>query len=266
MDKLLRAINDPNSSLDEITVLVSGDASLTAQLLRLSNTALFSQAGEISNVEEAIGTVGLNYLKTALFTGAVSRLQLKQTPALTLVRNHSMATGVAMLAIAKQLGRSDMDQLFLYAILHRLGQFVLLFHPRTKHRYEDVLAHIRRHQVPYGNAEIRVLGITHSWLGGMLAQHWNFPLEFVHILLPYEKGGDGDDQDLDHICELVRLADQVAMASGQGTPEGYPIDEDAILHNGCEIGIFPSENPMDLERFMEDMMSQWAAARALWPA
>lgn len=54
MGKLLRVIEDPNSNLDEITVLVSGDASLSTQLLRVANSALFSQGGEIVHLADRI--------------------------------------------------------------------------------------------------------------------------------------------------------------------------------------------------------------------
>lgn len=95
MGKLLMAIDNPDSGMDEITVLVSGDASLSTQLLRVANSAMFSQGGDARDIGQAVGAIGLGHLKTILFTRAVSQLQLADTgPALALVRANSTATGV----------------------------------------------------------------------------------------------------------------------------------------------------------------------------
>lgn len=186
--KLLMAIDNPDSGMDEITVLVSGDASLSTQLLRVANSAMFSQGGDARDIGQAVGAIGLGHLKTILFTRAVSQLQLADTgPALALVRDNSTATGVAMMIIAERLRRSDADQLFLYAVLHRLGQFVFLSHPLTKDRYPEVLSLIRNQQMSYHEAETQVLGVSHSWIGGMLARRWNFPLDFVHVCFTTRK-------------------------------------------------------------------------------
>jgi HD-like signal output (HDOD) protein len=266
MGKLLRLIEDPNSSLDEITILASGDASLSAQLLKVANPAMFSQSGDICDLGQAIGTIGLSHLKTVLFTRTVSRLQLEPSPAQDLVRDNSIATGVAALIIAERLRRKDANQLFLCAVLHRLGQFVLLSHPQTKDRYHEVLDHIRREHVSYSDAEMHVLGVSHTWIGGMLARRWNFPLDFVHILLHYENQGDGLDREMDHLCELIRLADEFAMASGKGTPKGYPADQTALLQAGQFNCLFPTESRLALKRFLAEMDTKWAAARSVWPA
>jgi len=39
----------------------------------------------------------------------------------------------------------------------------------------------------YHEAETQVLGVSHSWIGGMLARRWNFPLDFVRVCFTTRK-------------------------------------------------------------------------------
>lgn len=265
MSRLLRAIEDPNASLEDIAILTSGDPSLATQILRTANSAVFAQSGEVREILPALNLIGLQHLKTVLFAGAVDRLQLQPSPAETFVRENSIATGVAMMLIAERMKRTDGDTLFLYAVLHRIGQFVLLAHPQTRTKYPKVLAHIREHDVDYCTAELDVLGVTHTWIGGMLARRWHLPLELAHILLHCNSEGDGMEPELDELTNMVRLADLLAMVSGHGTPPGHPVFQREALMLGTRLDVFFSPNEDYLKGFFVEMDRKWSAAQSIWP-
>lgn len=265
MSRLLRTIEDPNASLEDVAILISGDPSLATQILRTANSAVFAQSGEVREILPALNLIGLEHLKTVLFAGAVDRLQLQPSPAEKLVRENSIATGVAMMLIADRMQRRDADTLFLYAVLHRIGQFVLLAHPQTRAQYPQVLAHIREHNVDYGTAELEVLGVTHTWIGGMLARRWKLPLELAHVLLHCDSEGDGLEPELDELTDMVRLADLLAMVSGHGTPPGHPVHQRDALMLGTRLDVFFSPNEDYLRGFFAEMNSKWSAAQTLWP-
>lgn len=265
MSRLLREIEDPNSSLEDIAVLISGDPSLAAQILRVANSAVFAQSGEVREILPALNLIGIDHLKTVVFSKAVDRLQLQPSMAETLIRENSIATGVAMMLIAERLDRRDGDTLFLYAVLHRIGQFVLLAHPQTRDDYPNVLKHMREREVDYATAELEVLGVTHTWVGGMLARRWNLPLEFAHVLLHFDSEGDGLEPELDELTNMVRLADLLAMASGHGTPPGHPVNARAALQLGTRLDVFFSPHENYLNGFFSEMRTKWAAAQTIWP-
>ncbi|EMO24756.1 HDOD domain protein [Leptospira interrogans serovar Bataviae str. HAI135] len=61
-------INKPDSSIQNITELVSRDVSLSTNILKLANSASFSQRTRVEDLEDAIKVIGLSELNNILLS------------------------------------------------------------------------------------------------------------------------------------------------------------------------------------------------------
>lgn len=61
--RLVKALEDPRISQDQITRIVSSDIALTAEVLKLTNSAYFAIAQKISSVSHAVRMIGTETLK-----------------------------------------------------------------------------------------------------------------------------------------------------------------------------------------------------------
>ncbi|EMG22805.1 HDOD domain protein [Leptospira interrogans str. 2002000626] len=61
-------INKPDSSIQNITELVSRDVSLSTNILKLANSASFSQRARVEDLEDAIKVIGLSELNNILLS------------------------------------------------------------------------------------------------------------------------------------------------------------------------------------------------------
>ncbi len=59
LPKLQSLLMSEDSSFDEIVELIKIDPSLTAHVLKLSNSAFYGQASHIDDIEEAVGRIGI---------------------------------------------------------------------------------------------------------------------------------------------------------------------------------------------------------------
>ena len=117
---------------------------------------------------------------------------------------HSIATGLAAKAIAKQLG-SNQDHAFLTGLLHNIGCLVLA--SCAPARYAEALRWGADNNTDLAAAEMQILGIDHMTAGTALLRYWNLPAAIVHTLsLPSADNMHEHSQ----AAALVTLADAIA--------------------------------------------------------
>ena len=61
--KLLKAVQNPEANLNEISRILSTDAGLTSKVLRLVNSSFYGLRSPITTVDHAIKLLGLNTVK-----------------------------------------------------------------------------------------------------------------------------------------------------------------------------------------------------------
>lgn len=103
--KLGKLLRDTSTGLDDITDLVNTDASLTAQVLRLSNSALYGHGIPIDTLDDAINRVGF-LLSTWNFPAeTIDAIQNQYTPeAATQSKDAAMLNLAAL--ITENLGKA----------------------------------------------------------------------------------------------------------------------------------------------------------------
>jgi HD-like signal output (HDOD) protein len=179
--KLLGALGNEKASFAEISNLIRSDVALTAQVLRLANSALFSVQCPITGVLQATSLIGLsrirgmaitlafqNYLKPALDSAMLRR-----------VWRHSLATALVSEHLARE-GPVDRDEAFTMGLLHKIGLMAL------------VVAYPNEWNRPGWDDEVRaagllewereVLGADHLEFGRRLQTAWRLPPLLLRVL------------------------------------------------------------------------------------
>ena len=73
-DRLVTVLDHPRSGSADIARVISGDPSLTARLLKVVNSALFSFARKIETVTQAVTMVGTNQIRDLALATSVTTL------------------------------------------------------------------------------------------------------------------------------------------------------------------------------------------------
>ena len=74
--KVNRLLNDPDSKMSEIAMLISSDVSLTTDLLKLVNSATFALASPCRSIADAVKLVGIRGIKNMLISvGSINSLK-----------------------------------------------------------------------------------------------------------------------------------------------------------------------------------------------
>jgi HD-like signal output (HDOD) protein len=203
-------MQDPNVSAAEVQRVIELDPGLTAEILRIANSAYFRGSGEIASIRDAVVRLGGRSIVQLVMTSAVTPLAGKPIkgygmPAGALFDN---AVGVALGVerMGQQLGVKPPAHAFTAGLLHDLGKIVLGTFMEVDGERIQALA--LENTLSFEQAEREVLGVDSPEVGAMLLEEWNVPQAIVGIVRWHKQPDryDGDDPvslDLVHVCDLV---------------------------------------------------------------
>lgn len=124
LQRILVVLEDPNSDLDDISRLVRAETALSAQVLRLANSAYFGLPERVASVEEGIQQIGASQLNRIVSSLGSRRLFLRPLTQYDLTADvlwqHTLTVAVCAETVAARL-RADRGAAYLAGILHPIG-------------------------------------------------------------------------------------------------------------------------------------------------
>jgi HD-like signal output (HDOD) protein len=177
ISQILRVLSDPDSSISELAELVSMDPSLVAQLIKVSNSALYKGLQEITSLKRALSRLGNKTVRSIVMISATKDLfpsgNVKVGKLGQSLWRHSVECGLASRRVAIQTGYHDPEAAFTAGVLHDIGKLVILL--KYPDGYESVLDVQQKDGCSSVEAENIVFGVDHTQIGKVLMNKWNMP-------------------------------------------------------------------------------------------
>ncbi len=176
---LQKLIADPESEMTEIARQISTDAALTADLLKLVNSAQYMLPKRVDNIVEAVMMVGLRGIRNILYSYGTQKLLDSQQKWLW---DHSYQTAFYAYNLAKNFKkRKDiLDDAYVGGILHDMGKIVFSnVHPNL---LEKITGFCAERKIERDLFEDLSAGLNHAEIGGLIAEKWNFPAPLVEAI------------------------------------------------------------------------------------
>ncbi len=212
--ELMRLLKQPDVDSSQVVKLISYDPSLTANVLRICNSAYFG-AAPTSDLQEAVTRLGFQqvYQLVAAATGA--KLLSAPQPGYGMDQGelwkHSVAAAVAAQLMAKQIG-DDQNLAFTATLLHDIGKIVLTH--SLSSAYQKLIHETELKQQPLVDAEKKLLGTNHAEVGSQLLAQWKFPPNVVSaIWFHHNPQAAGPNQRL---ASYIYLGNLVSYFMGLG--------------------------------------------------
>ena len=176
VQKLLTIMNDPRSSLEDVTRVVSSDQALAGKMLKQVNSPFYGMSGEVATISRAVLVMGYGGLRslTTGFGMAAALGKLGGGRALADFWRHSLAAAAAGQAFA-ELRRDvapDPEESFVAGLLHDVGHIILA--SAVPDAYAEAQAAAQGQAEPL-LVERSILGMDHTQVGQKLLQFWNLP-------------------------------------------------------------------------------------------
>jgi putative nucleotidyltransferase with HDIG domain len=213
--KLMPLLRDSDSSASKIEDILKYDPGLTANILKLTNSAYFGLPSRVSSVRQAIMLLGWKRLLQLVMTMCMSALMKKPVPGYDLPRGelwrHSVAVSMAADLLVRSLSISDADEVFTAALLHDIGKLVLGDYVQGD---LDKIQGMTAKGISFEVAEYIVLGTNHADIGARILKNWSLPQELVNAVSWHH-----DPENCEHYCmlsDVVHIANVVGRKIGFG--------------------------------------------------
>ena len=166
------------SGLSDIAEVVSVDPALSAKLLRMANSPLYTKQRKIENLRQAIILFGLNgTLNIALSFSLKQSTHDEDTSGLDYSAYWKRSLAAAMLSqeVIIQIGDDSKDSAFLSGILQDIGMLAL---DKAMPELYEGLKYPNNHADIY-KKETELLGSDHSQVGAWLLEEWHIPKKLI---------------------------------------------------------------------------------------
>jgi putative nucleotidyltransferase with HDIG domain len=208
--KVMTLLRDRNATAASFERAVRYDPILTANILKMANSAYFGFNGKIGSIRQGVVFLGWNRLYQLLVASSVHAVMEQTVAGYDLPKGalwrHSMATAVASEHLMRHAGSPVIEEGFTAALLHDVGKLVIsnLIVERLGPFEELILQGI-----PCETAEREILGIDHAEAGALVLQTWSFPESLIHAVrwhhAPDEPGSPSPVTDMVHVANVLCL-------------------------------------------------------------
>lgn len=255
--KLMEVINDPSSSVDEIVEVIRYDQAVTADVLKLCNSAYFGLSRSITSLNEAmlrLGTVKVLQLVMSVHTSSILANEQRGyglDPGV--LWRHSVAVALAASIVAQKINLANVNLVFTGGLLHDIGKVVL--NEYVAEEFGKILGLVKENRLSFVEAEHQVLGYSHQEIGGKIARMWKLPDPIVRCIRYHHDPGDLETPD--PLIDAVYLANCVCLMLGIGLGEDglYYRADDAVLErnhlNERDLEDVGAQTVVDLQRVEE---------------
>jgi HD-like signal output (HDOD) protein len=182
--KLIQKTSGDAYNAEDLAELLSQDPTISAQILKVANSALFSRVESIKTIRRAVTQLGLANIKNIIFAIEIlgtfkGHLVSEKFSDVNFWKN-SIAGGIIASKYARTLGMKDLDVVYMAAILRNLG--VLAIRQFMPGEFDKILELIELEKTSFENACKAVLNATHREITYLIGQRWNLPSVIINAI------------------------------------------------------------------------------------
>ncbi|MBW2411193.1 MAG: HDOD domain-containing protein [Deltaproteobacteria bacterium] len=238
--KLLCLLEEQDVSISEVEDILRYDPGLTANVLKLANSAYFGIPSRIGSVKQAIILLGTNRLIQLVTASCVGAVMKKAVPGYNIpagnLWRHSIAVSIAAEALVKDKKNLNSEDFFTPALLHDVGKLVL-----GNFVKEDLNAieSITDKGIPFVVAENMILGADHTEIGARILSHWSFPDDVVNAVRYHHDPESAETSSMKiDVVHLSNLLCQMNSTAPNGAGQAVELSPAVIDRLGIDLSQF----------------------------
>ena len=223
-----KLINDPKSEMTDIARQIYMDPALTADLLKIVNSAQYMLSKKVDSIPEAVKMVGIRGIKNLLYSYGSQKILGADSSDKKNLWDHSYKTAFFAYNLVKNFRRDRnlLDDAYVGGILHDMGKIVFAnAHPDFLNKIKNFL---KQRKMPASTFEDLAAGMNHAEIGARIAEKWNFPEDLVAAIRYHHDPTSAPMEYRDLVC-AVYLANMFCELETEGV--NFDQIDPAVLAN-----------------------------------
>ncbi|MGR3219754.1 MAG: HDOD domain-containing protein, partial [Candidatus Anammoxibacter sp.] len=232
--RIMEITKEEDSSIKEITRLITLDQSLSSKVLQISNYTLdkTGRHGQAKTVKHATAVLGMDMIRSIVLSLAVVNLfEASSDDAFNVVEfwQHNAACAIASELLAKRFCYPHPEEAFIAGLLHDLGK--LIFYQWKKDEYRKIVTEANAAKVRLLEQEEKVLKMGHTHSAKLLMELWKFPQSLIDVAWlhhqPLSEFGPKRIEELPFIVKCANSLCHIQRFGHSGSPVG-DMDSDQL--------------------------------------
>ncbi|MCK5541191.1 MAG: HDOD domain-containing protein [Desulfobacterales bacterium] len=260
VNQITMAIDDPNCSAKDIANIIRFDPSVTANLLKICNSAYFGLPNPVESVQDAVSILGMNQIiELVLIKSGAKALSKKQKGYGLhegIMWKHAVSSALISKEICKKTKLGNENLIFTATLLKDIGKTVLDRY--VSNSFEKIITLVQKKGYSFREAEKKVIGIDHGELGAMIATQWKFSSKMINIIRHHHLSDKSQQKNTD--IAIVYLSDCICMMMGIGIGEdglAYRFHGDVIKNlniTHTDIAVIIADFTLEMQK-VENLIS-----------
>jgi putative nucleotidyltransferase with HDIG domain len=212
--RVLQLAADPESSQKDLVALVEHDPAITANLLRVCNSAHFGLRVKVDSIQKAISLIGNQKMVELVLEQTLSGNLQSAQKGYRLERGELWKQSVAAAKVTNSLAArrqlANLPAIYTAALLKDIGKVVL--HEYVADQLGRIQDKVTNKGMSFLEAEKACIGMDHATLGGIIAREWRFNSHLIYMIENHHLTDANARQD--PATAAIYLADMIAMMAG----------------------------------------------------
>jgi putative nucleotidyltransferase with HDIG domain len=213
--RVMELLHDDDYAVNDVVNVIKFDQSVTANILKISNSAYFGVRQKIKTIHDAVVYLGQHQLIRAVQTAGISKYFRKGgegyvTQAKDLWE-HSVAVALMSQILSRKVQSREDPVLYTAALLHDVGKIIMGEYVHQS--FDQIIGRVKQLKCSFLEAEEAIIGINHADLGGRIATRWNFPVEIRDAIAFHHRPDLLVSESKTNVW-LVYLSDQACLMYG----------------------------------------------------
>ena len=214
--KLVQMLNRPDSRVEDIVECIRYDPVITADVLRICNSAHTGLMRTVTSLHEAACHLGLMSILQIVLARHAGPLLARENRGYGLASGalwrHSAGAALGATGFAQFIEVGSRGPAFTAGLLHDIGKIAL--NQQVGSAIDDILGAAKEQRVSFVEAEQQILGCSHEEIGARLAERWGLPESIVRCIRYHHNPAVLTRPD--PLVDVVYLANAVCLMFGIG--------------------------------------------------
>ncbi len=224
--RFLEIIQQPDFGYEELVAVLSTDPGMAADILRLSNSALFGVSRKITSLKQATTLLGPRRVRSLVLgrymVETIGKGELGDLDASYYWRR-SLTCAVLSARFADVLVPRLREEVFISALLADVGITILAQEMPTE--YAPVLKLYQPHgQTDIAQAELDAVGATHAELSAVVLEYWQLPELICEAVAKHQSDVAANTEAI-QLARIICSADRIAKLLCE-SPELDPLADE----------------------------------------
>jgi putative nucleotidyltransferase with HDIG domain len=205
--EILACMRQPDTTLADAAKIIGRDIAMTANILKLVNSAFFGARQTINRIDRAVAYLGMDTLGSLVLAHGVFQSGVAigiEGFSLEELWRHSLQSALVgkAIATAESLSAIKVEEAFLVGLLHDVGKVV--FATRTPAKGDAAISR---------DDAVAQMEAHHAEVGAYLLGLWGFPNSIVEAVAFHHAPSLSPDKSLG-LTGIIHVADRLAHAQG----------------------------------------------------